>query len=380
MIPSMRIAILTSGRFHVCDLARELHHQGHEVSFISCVPKSVTNRFGLPEQCNKSLFWALAPLFVLMRKSQGSRFRNSVDRLFITALDSFAARVIPKCDVFIGMSGMSRMSATAARSRFGSKIWIERGSRHIQSQKAILDALPGTQRIPSFTVDRELADYALADTIAIPSLHVEQSFLEAGVRIGKLFRNPYGVDLTMFPTTASPAKSPPTILMVGNWSLRKGCDLLGKAWSQLPGTRLIHVGNISDAPLPIGADFQHFDAVPQSRLGEFYANAHVFALPSREEGLAVVQCQALSSGLRIVCSDRSGGEDLQEFTERPDRISVVPNGNLESLTQALRENLNAAVGEIGPRNFLGAGRDRLSWRQYGARYSAELTRRTVAGA
>lgn len=339
----------------------------------------MTRRFGLPAQCNRSLFWPLAPLFLLMRKTQGSHLRNLTERVFIGSFDSLASRLIPPCDVFIGLSGISTKSARSARRIHQAQIWIERGSRHILSQKSILESLPGALQIPSHTVRREMTDYELADTIVIPSLHVEQSFLEAGVPARKLFRNPFGVDLTMFPSTAAPKDVPPTLLMVGNWSLRKGCDLLTCAWRNLPGVRLIHVGAVSDAPLPTDEGFRHFDPVPQEQLSGFYAQAHVFVLPSREEGLALVQCQALASGLRVVCSDRSGGEDLKAFTDHPERISVVHCDQLEPLIRALKQSLDAAVKEFGARDYLGGAREKLSWKQYGARYAAELTRRTVAG-
>ena len=225
----MRINILTSGRFHVCDLARELDALGHEVKFYSCVPRFVTRRFGLPDHCNRSLLLYLAPLFFLMRKAQRTRFRPASEKLFIEALDSLAARLMGPCDVFIGMSGMSTKAALAARRRFGAQVWIERGSRHILSQKEILDALPGGARVSPYAVRRELADYALADTVVIPSKHVERSFLERGFPAEKLFRNPYGVDLAMFPPTPKPRNSVPTLIFVGTWSLQKGCDVLARA-------------------------------------------------------------------------------------------------------------------------------------------------------
>ena len=61
---------------------------------------------------------------------------------------------------------------------------------------------------------------------------------------------------------------------------------------------------------PNSERFVHYDFVPQWRLGEFYAQAHVFAIASKEEGLALVQLQALASGLPLVCTDRTGGGDL----------------------------------------------------------------------
>lgn len=46
----MKINILSSGRFHVCDLARELARNGHDVKFYSFVPTKRAMKFGLPKE------------------------------------------------------------------------------------------------------------------------------------------------------------------------------------------------------------------------------------------------------------------------------------------------------------------------------------------
>jgi glycosyltransferase involved in cell wall biosynthesis len=313
-----------------------------------------------------------------MRKTQRTRFRPVAEAVFIRALDALAARLLQGCDVFIGMSGMSTRTATVARRRHGAAIWIERGSRHILSQKEILDELPGSQLVSQFAVRRELADYVLADTIVIPALHVERSFVERGVPREKLFRNPYGVDLEMFPPTPAPEGISPTVIMVGNWSMRKGCDVLVQAWRRLNGVRLLHVGAVLDAALPDEPGFEHYDAVPMQRLKEFYGQSHVFALASREEGMALVQAQALACGLRLVCSNRTGGEDLKDFMEDPSRVTVVPVGDTARLARALEAALAVSSKERGLRDSLGNARSRLSWRAYGERYSSALKQKLAA--
>ena len=56
MDKKLRIVIASVGRFHVLDLARELHAIGHDVTFISIVPKWRADQFGLPRGCLISLF------------------------------------------------------------------------------------------------------------------------------------------------------------------------------------------------------------------------------------------------------------------------------------------------------------------------------------
>lgn len=376
----MHVAILTSGRFHVCDLARELDALGHDVAFYSLVPSSRTRRFGLPNRCNRWLGPYVAPFYAIARGARGTAFESNANSLLTKALDRIASRLIQRCDVFIGMSGMCLRTLQTVRRRYGAKVFVERGSRHILSQKEILDSLPRPVGSPSpvaeWSVAREVAEYELADTIVVPSLHVARSFIEKGIDQSRLFRNPYGVDLKMFPPTNAPLhQGIPQILMAGAWSLRKGCDILADAWRRLPGVGLLHVGPLGDAPVPKDLGFEHHPPVDQAQLTSFYARGHVFALASREEGLALVQAQALASGLHLVCTDRTGGEDLRQFLTDPEMVTVVPSGDSLALKNALGSALERARSTSGVRDYLGANRERLSWRAYGKRYNQALAER-----
>jgi glycosyltransferase involved in cell wall biosynthesis len=181
----------------------------------------------------------------------------------------------------------------------------------------------------------------------------------------------------MFPPTPAPPSSPPTILFVGVWSLQKGCDVLSDAWLNLPEARLMHVGPAGDAAFPKHPSFVHHDPVPQWKLKEFFGRAHVLALASRQEGLSLVQAQALACGLPVVCTTRTGGEDLQEFLANPSLVTVVRPDDSNALAKALGESLKQAVRVSGLRDYLGGARNKLSWRAYGERYDAELGRRAA---
>ena len=370
----MKIAILTSGRFHVCDLARELDRLGHEVSFYSCVPKHRTRAFGLPDHCARSLFWLLAPLYGLMLKCQNTRFRHVAETMLMEALDNLAARVIGPCDVFIGMSGMSTRTAAAVRRKYGARIWIERGSRHILSQQEILMSIPGGNPNPVSgpTVRRELAEYQMADTIVVPSRHAEVSFLERGFSPEKVFRNPFGVDLTMFPPTQRPANRQRVLVFIGSWSMQKGCDVLWEACRSANSWRLLHIGAINDAPVPDSPLFEHREPLPQWRLVDMFRESDVFVIASRQEGLSLVQAQALACGLPVVCTDRTGGADLRAMLDDPRWVEVATHGDPVALGRAIEKALALAATQTGVRDILGPARDRFSWKAYGERYSTEL--------
>jgi len=374
----MRIAIATTGRFHVLDLARELAALGHQVAFYSIVPRRRALRFGLQASSHRSLLPWLAPLLVAQRYG-GRWVREAMNPLVLMTVDWLISWRLERCDAFIGMSGLCVKSARTARQRYGAKVFIERGSRHILSQKQILDDIkrmsPAAQTVPDYAVKRELASYELADVVVVPSRHTEKSFVERGFPTARLFRNSYGVDLSMFTPTAPPSYELPTVIFVGAWSYQKGCDLLVTAVGSLAGhVRLLHVGAVGDAPLPREDWFEHHDAAPQWLLRDWYAQAHLFVLASRQEGLSLVQAQALACGLPLVCTDRTGGEDLKDLIADPSWISVVPHDDSRAFADAISRMLPNALSLTGLRDLLGTAREQMSWTAYVRRYCLELER------
>ena len=373
MTRRLKIAIATTGRFHVLDLARELHALGHLVKFYSYVTRARARRFALPEECHVSLLPLVLPAAAWERLMP--RFMPKTQERALCALLNRAVMLrLRPCDVFICMSGYYLEAARFAKRRYGAAIWLERGSHHIRSQDEILAVIPGAQRPSPLAIRRELAGYALADRIVIPSQHVEESFRRDESAFAKLFYNPYGVDLAMFPLYASRAAADPiSLLFVGVWCFRKGCDLLAEAVRKIPGVRLTHVGTIGDLDFPTGDNrFFHVDRVPQPELARLYAAADVFVLPSREDGFGTVLAQALASGLPLICTDRTGGADLVHTPAIAARVTVVPHNDANALAGAIaRWRDRWQSGERLPR-LAETDREKLSWAAYACRYNDEL--------
>ena len=133
----IKINIFSSGRFHVCDLARELDKNGFDVKFYSFVSAKRAEKFGLPRRCSFSLFILMAPFLVLERVL----FKRIewAKRLSIKVQDWLSAMVMRKSDICIVMSGNYIQTPKKAK-RQGAIVIVERGSKHIIEQKAILDA------------------------------------------------------------------------------------------------------------------------------------------------------------------------------------------------------------------------------------------------
>jgi alpha-maltose-1-phosphate synthase len=365
--PRLKVAVAASGRFHLLDLARELNALGVDVKFYSYVTRRRAKSFGLPRRCHVALLPLLFP-FVALERLFPQVFPEVVERLMCWALDLAVIMRLRECDVFICMSGLYFHAARYAKWRYGALIHLHRSSRHIVSQREILAEFPTARQVTSFMVKREIRGYGIADHIIVPSSHVVESFSRWPKLYRKLFLNPLGVDIDQFPMSRGQNSSrEPTVLFVGQWSYRKGVDVLVRAIEALDDVRLIHVGALTDAPFPDGPRFVHQNHVPQSQLPGWYAAADVFVLPSREDGFGVVLSQALSSGLPVVCSDRTGGPDLARLFKLERLIRIVPAGDPEALASAIAKTLldNRKQKAVGP--ITEPERQRLGWRCYAER-------------
>lgn len=371
----LRINIASPGRFHVLDLARELTKYGHEINFYSYVPTQRALRYGLPAKCNHSFLWILAPFLILMKIFP--RSRKVITPICNKIQDYLTGIFMRPCDVCIVMSEAFVFTARKAKQRDAIVI-IERGSKHGYARRKIMDEIDVLRGIKPYHLadykknNREEQGYAYADYVAIPADHVLQSFKAVNFPVEKLFTNPYGVDVSLFKPSIL-AKDHYDVLMVGGWSYRKGCDLLGEVCAKMK-LRLLHVGGQVDCPFPDNPYFTHIDPVDQMELPQYYKKGKIFCLPSREEGLALVLIQALASGLPIVCSKDSGGRELWKFI--PDRKWIIELAELteEELKRCLSQALTLAENQsIGiPRSYCGDALKQLTWEAYGCRYNEKL--------
>ncbi|MDE1191340.1 MAG: glycosyltransferase family 4 protein [Arachidicoccus sp.] len=350
------------------DLARELDKNDWDVRFYSWLPTKRTKVFNLPAKCNKSLFGILWPFIIIGKLLPKLKWFSSLQ---LIAQDYITAFYMRKCDVLIAMSGAFVYSLKRAKKK-GAIIVLERGSKHILEQKKILESVPalqGKKPVPDIHVKRDLEGYNIADYISIASEHVKNSFIAHNYPESRLFVNPYGTSLSHFYPTIKPTSDAYDVIMVGGWSYRKGCDLIVKAITKL-NLRFLHVGGIVDVVFPNDCNFTHIDPVDETLLVNYYAQSKVFVLPSREEGLALVQAQALTCGLPIVCSKDTGGRDLRSFLDDKKWIIEMEETNADCLASSIQLALQLAESQPqGNRNYAKNALQNLTWAAYGKRYS-----------
>jgi len=122
----MRIAVLASGRLHVCGLARELAARGRDVAFYSLVPPRRTRHFGLLSQCNRWLGPYVGPLDVLTRLALRTCCAPGLRLSMSVVIDRVAARLVESCYLLIGMSQMWSRTIETVRRRM---TWDAYGQR-----------------------------------------------------------------------------------------------------------------------------------------------------------------------------------------------------------------------------------------------------------
>lgn len=228
-----------------------------------------------------------------------------------------------------------------------------------------------------YTWKRELLEYELADYISVPSKFVFNTFVSQGVSEDKLILNNYGVDLTSFRQIK---KNDNTfrVIFTGNFSIRKGVEYLLKAFVELdlPDSELLHIGSLSEETKELRDKFKsnkikYLGHKPQSDLYKYYSQGSVFVIMSIEEGLAMVQPQAMACGLPLICTKNTGGEDL--ISADGEEGFVIPIRDVSCLKEKLLYLYNnpkklKIMGNKAKNRVLSG----VSWKHYGQRYIKNL--------
>lgn len=383
----MRVTIVVGGRWHAIDLARELHKAGLLHRLITNYPKFKTRQWGVPDNKVVSL-----PLTLILNKAIskiGSDFsiRNSQSFLY-HLFGSAAVRHLEGSTLIHGWSSVSEPSLHWAKQN-GVPFVLERSSSHIKVQAQLLTeeyeklGLVCTEVHPEI-VEQELREYNLADRVAVPSLFAKRSFLEQGFPEEFLIHNPFGASFETF----SPGLREDDIFRVvyaGSLGVRKGIHYLVKAFMQanIPNSELCLIGGdkAETSLLLSGADerVKCIGHIPEPKLADYYRNTSVFVMPSLEEGLALVQVQALACGVPLICTTNTGGEDLLRMQgEEPVQLEnnieeypagyVVPIRNSEAIALTL-ELLASDPSLLKQKRqaALNFRKEDLSWEQYSKR-------------
>jgi glycosyltransferase involved in cell wall biosynthesis len=382
----MEVIQAVFGVFHHFELAHQLERRGHLRRIYSTWPWARLKREGLPRNLVRT-FPLIHTADYLLRRS-GWMTPGMDGRFNAWNSDSFDAwlrRRMEMCDALIAISGAGLTAGPLVQSR-GGKFICDRGSTHQRYQDQVMAEECKRWGVPfvvppGHIVLREEAIYALADAITVPSQVARRSFVAMGVAADKVHVIPYGVRLDKFAPGPPPPADSFEVLFAGQIGLRKGIPYLLEAYARLrhPRKRLTLAGAVQEdvRQLLRTLPTEHVTfagTLSQTELAAAMSRSHVLALPSVEEGLALVQGQAMACGCPVVATTATGAEDL--FTDGvegfivPDRDSSAIAERLQRLADdpALRGRMSAAA--LARVNHLGG------WDRYGERWDVLLHRLT----
>jgi glycosyltransferase involved in cell wall biosynthesis len=315
----MRVTISVLGRFHAFHLAQQLQQRNALAQLLTSYPTFEVVKYGIRSELVSSFVWLEAMRRVWWKTPLNARWNTQY--FFSSLHDRIAARALrPGADLFVGFSGSSLKTLRRAKA-LGMIGVIERSSSHMLYQQAILTeeyarlGMRFSQTHPK-VIDQEIAEYHEADAISTPSSFAKRTFLAEGVPEEKLIMVPFGTDLSAFrPLPKEDDKF--RVIFCAGLTIRKGVHYLLQAFSELrlPDAELWLVGSVSEEIRPFLERYHRSDIVVhghkrKSELSWYYSQGTIFCLPSLEEGMAMVQLQAMACGLPLLCTTNTGGEDI----------------------------------------------------------------------
>lgn len=343
----MKIVQSTWVRFHHFDLARELQKLGYLERIFTCLPwwkaEKESREQGIPRN-NISCNFLLHGIRHVGRKLP--IYNSALDvRLGIIQTKKFSQWVadnLPECDTYMGISGSGLVAGRLSKSR-GAGYIMDRGSTQIRHADNILREehvrwnLPWKSLHPWF-IENEEAEAQEADIITVPSHFVKKTFVDYGTPASKIRVVPYGVSLDEFYPVEKPSGKIFRLVFVGQFSLRKGAPYLLEAFKSFkhPNKELIIVGHVDDEiKSMIGSNIDDSvsfaGVVPRHKIKNFLSSAKALVLPSIEEGLALVQAQAMACGCPVIATPNTGSETL--FTHEKEGL-IVQARSSKALTEA----------------------------------------------
>lgn len=340
-----KVTISCGTKFHSDHVAYQLSkHNLLDKVLTSHPAKYYLNR--VPLLRNQVKF--LPPIFLLVygfRKVFGNanRFTNWLNYQMPLLYDRLAARSAKHTTILLTWAWSGLKTIRTVNRAGGITIVEECGScnrfqNEILSEEYQNLGLNFSGPTPEFIVKRQLQEAIEADYLLCPSQHVANSFIRYGIPAEKCHVIPYGANTDHFKPSLS-EKNTFKILFVGTIGVRKGLIYLFKALEQLHGKfdfECLLIGGLEDKFKPIFQKyshlFTHLPHVPHKDLVNYYNQASVFVFPSLDEGMALVQLEALACGVPVICTTNSGGDSVVKEGEEG---FVVPIRNHKIIVDRL---------------------------------------------
>ena len=338
MVTNIKISIIVPGRLHPFDMALYFQKQGVLNELVTGYPKGYVVPFGIEKKYVKSLYINE----IINRTTNKLGLGYPLDSFACDAFDWLAARTIKlDSNVYFIWSGYGELTIKKLRKKNPSaKVIIVRGSTHIVTHNYLLKKINNSVKniINNRIIIKEQAEYQLADYITVPSTFARQTFLDQGIDPEKLFLNYLGVSLKQFPYNRRSRVDNSKLVFgnVGNLSIQKNVaaiiTVVEKIYETNKNIHLILTGAVEEQSFSralLGKPFITYKGkVAQAELNKVYQEIDVFVINSVQEGMAMVQLQAMSSGCPLISTFNAGASDLIDDYQNGIAIPAFDNRSL----------------------------------------------------
>jgi glycosyltransferase involved in cell wall biosynthesis len=220
-------------------------------------------------------------------------------------------------------------------------------------------------------------EFALADTIIVPSLLSKETLVAGGIDQNRIKNVAFGVDLTQF----SPADDLRNrndkkikVVCVGAVIPRKGVHYLIFALRKLGFKKFVldlfgslptdkAMIDIFNVAMCEGLEINMHGNVSQQRLNYAYNNSDLFVMPSIADGWGLVGLQALASGTFTIVSSATGSKEAVDVGENG---LIFESGNADDLAAKIEISLQQKLIQHG--QVSDNWKARYSWKTYGKNF------------
>ena len=171
----------------------------------------------------------------------------------------------------------------------------------------------GTTEVPEEYFQRREQEWELADRVMVNSEFSKRALIAQGVPQEKLVVVPlcYEGAGSDFRPASCDESMPLRVLWLGQVILRKGIQYLLEAARQLAGEKIRFdvvgpIGISPDAVASAPANVTFHGRASRDQIGEWYAQADVFVLPTISDGFALTQLEAMAHGLPVIATPNCG--------------------------------------------------------------------------
>jgi len=365
----MNVSIISFGKFHSFDLARELKNRGLNVSLYSSYPFFIAKKYNL----TKFEFFSFFLLQLLDRLCL--RFFSEEIKIIFSKI---VFKILKKNQqYFIIWSDIPSSFVKRLKADKNSKIIIERGSAHINYQtKLLIDEykINGLKfNYSKSDIQNEIENYNLGDYISIPSYFAKKTFLLEGINEKKIFLNPYGTDLTKFKKINNEKKGKFTFVSCGLASIQKGFLYLLQSHKYIEGDFChIHIGRVDNEIKKKISDYPNLKilgSIKHDQLYKYYNLGHVFIFPSIQDGFGMVILEAMACGLPVIATKNTGITTIKSNNlEFGFKINIRDSKDIAIKINQLK-NDNSLLNLYSENSLKIIKDGKFKWEDYGSRYS-----------